>query len=50
LFRHARHPQSLVRLVADVGSGTTMFAAWQHSRRDEPTLERWLAAWAATVV
>lgn len=49
MFRLARHPGSRIRLVADVGSGTTMFAAWQHSHSDEPSLERWLGAWAAAV-
>lgn len=49
LFRRSGHAESRVRLVADVGSGTTMFAAWQHARRDEPPLEQWLGAWAASV-
>lgn len=50
VFRRCRHPQSRLRLVADVGSGTTMFAAWQYLNRDEPSLERWLGAWATSVV
>jgi dienelactone hydrolase len=50
LFARSPDPRSRLRLVGDVGSGTTMFAAWQYLRRDEPPLEQWLAAWAASVV
>ncbi|MGE0139669.1 MAG: hypothetical protein AB7R77_17780 [Ilumatobacteraceae bacterium] len=50
LFARSRDPRSRLRLVDGVGSGTTMFAAWQYLRRDQPPLEQWLAAWAASVV
>jgi alpha-beta hydrolase superfamily lysophospholipase len=50
LFARSSDPRSRLRLVGDIGSGTTMFAAWQYLRRDEPPLEQWLAAWAASVV
>lgn len=49
VFASSKHPLSRIRLVSGVGSGTTMFAAWQHLRRDEPLLESWLGAWAAAV-
>ena len=49
LFRRVDHPAGRFRLVGAVGSGTTMFAAWQYLRREEPTLERWLGAWARSI-
>lgn len=50
LFWRSGHPASRLRLIGDLGSGTTMFGAWQHLRSGEPTLERWLGTWAASVV
>lgn len=49
LFRRSGHPASRRLLIGDVGSGTTMFAAWQHLRPGEPRLERWLGTWATPV-
>jgi pimeloyl-ACP methyl ester carboxylesterase len=49
LSMRSRDPRSRFRLVGGVGSGTTMFAAWQFLRRDEPPLEQWLAAWVASL-
>lgn len=49
LYAAGRDPRSRLRLVADVGSGTTMFAAWQYLRVGEPLLEHWLAAWVASL-
>ena len=46
LYARARDARSRLRLVRDVGSGTTMFAAWQYLHPGEPTLEHWLASWA----
>lgn len=49
LYGRSGHVRSRFRLVGDVGSGTTMFAAWQYLRRDERPLEQWLASWVASV-
>lgn len=50
MYVRSTHPASRFRLVGDVGSGTTMFAAWQYLRTGERTLEQWLAAWVAAAI
>ena len=44
-YRVSAAERSRLRVVAGVGPGTTMFAAWQYLHPDRPTLEQWLAAW-----
>ena len=44
-YYNSPNKRSRLRLVSEVGSGTTMFSAWQFFRSSETTLESWLAAW-----
>ena len=46
----AADERSRLRVVGGVGSGTTMFSAWQFLRPSERQLEQWLAAWCAWVL
>jgi predicted alpha/beta hydrolase len=49
-YSRATDERSRLRVVDGIGTGTTMFSAWQYLRPQEPTLERWLAAWSASCV
>jgi pimeloyl-ACP methyl ester carboxylesterase len=49
-YAWSSHEHSRLRVESGLGSGTTMFSAWQYLHPGEPTLERWIASWAARVV
>jgi dienelactone hydrolase len=49
-YRASAAGPSRLRVVAGLGPGTTMFAAWQYLHPDRPTLEEWLAAWCTATI